>query len=116
MLLWVLVFILGKVSPLPALAADRAGAALAPAASAHCAQTMAHPVKTPGLDSVAPADPASDSCCPGDMSACGLHCAVPLPLSIPNIAFESAANTPGPAYVVALVHRSLPPPQRPPRA
>ena len=114
MMLLVLVFILGKVTPLPDLAADRG--APAPAASPHCAQTLAHAVKTPALDSVVPADPACDGCCPGAVGTCVLHCAVPLPVSIPDIAFESATHTPAPAYVAALVQRALPPPQRPPRA
>ncbi len=116
MMLLLLVFVLCKITPLPALAADRAGTAQTPAAAPHCAQTMAHAVQTPEPDSVVPANSAHDSCCPGETGTCALHCAVPLPVSIPNLAFESAADTPGPAYVVALVLRPLPPPQRPPRA
>lgn len=116
-MLLVLVFILGKGMPMPAMATE-GGHAMPMAPASHCIETMRHATN----DSVQAVLGSSElpqtshaNCCTSDSGTCALHCAMSLPLSIPSIALEPALSIPGPARMPSLVQRTLSPPQRPPK-
>ena len=117
-LLLVLFFTLGK-GMLPAMAAGPGHSPLAADTPAHCEQPAQHSRlgdHPPATDPTVPSGPAHDSCCPDGTAPCARHCAVPLPVSSTHFTLETGMSVAAPARVPTLVHRALPPPQRPPKA
>lgn len=116
--LLVLVFILGKGMPMPAMAAEHGNAMSMPATAAHCIETTSHSAHESDQavqDSSAHSQGSHPNCCTSESGTCAQHCAMSLPMSILSIALEPALSIPGPTRLPSLVQRTLSPPQRPPK-